>query len=57
MPCACYVGVVCMQFDGLRYVTDETLQGCFEVRSAQPVSYVIEEMEGLLNPANKACAP
>jgi hypothetical protein len=28
-------------------------QGCFEVRSAQPVNYVIEEMEGLLNPANK----
>ena len=29
------------------------LQGTFEVRALQPVNYVIEEMDGLLNPANK----
>ena len=41
------------------------VQGTFEVRALQPVNYVIEEMDGLLNPANKVgihflparCAP
>ena len=30
------------------------IQGAFEVMAAQPVNYIIEEMEGLLNPSNKA---
>lgn len=31
------------------------MQGTFHVSAVQPISYVIEEVEGLLDPDNKVC--